>query len=164
MSSISICAGRGDWICYRHHDCPLTWLGIFFCLSQSAIFSGLNLAYFSVSRLQMEADSEGGNRAAAKVLNLRKNANFLLCTILWGNVSVNVLLALLSESVLAGLGAFIFSTENRDGSVSLDETVAIDDILNGITDYLANIFEPITNFRWHVDAFHFLDINSWFVF
>ena len=41
---------------------------------------------------------------------MREDANFLLCTILWGNVSVNVLLALLSESVLAGVGAFIFST------------------------------------------------------
>ncbi len=88
----------------------LTWIGIVFCLSQSAMFSGLNLGFFSVGRLRLEAEAESGNKAAAKVLRLRKDANFLLCTILWGNVSVNVLLALLSESVLAGIGAFIFST------------------------------------------------------
>jgi hypothetical protein len=29
----------------------LTWLGIVFCLSQSAMFSGMNLALFSISRL-----------------------------------------------------------------------------------------------------------------
>ncbi|MFO8083423.1 MAG: CNNM domain-containing protein [Desulfobacterales bacterium] len=29
---------------------------------------------------------------------------------LWGNVSVNVLLALLSDSILAGVSAFLFST------------------------------------------------------
>jgi CBS domain containing-hemolysin-like protein len=86
------------------------WSGIAFCLSQSAMFSGLNLGFFSVSRLRLEAEAEGGNRAAQQVLHLREDANFLLCTILWGNVSANVLLALISESVLAGVGAFIFST------------------------------------------------------
>jgi metal transporter CNNM len=33
-----------------------------------------------------------------------------LATIIWGNVATNVVLTLLSESVLAGLGAFLFST------------------------------------------------------
>jgi hypothetical protein len=88
----------------------LSWIGIVFCLSQSAMFSGLNLGFFSVGRLRLEAEAENGNKAAAKVLRLREDANFLLCTILWGNVSVNVLLALLSDSVLAGVGAFAFST------------------------------------------------------
>ena len=87
-----------------------TWIGIAFCLSQSAMFSGLNLAFFSVSRLQLEAEAEQGSPAARRVLKLRDDANFLLCTILWGNVSVNVLLALLSESVLAGVGGFAFAT------------------------------------------------------
>ncbi|MGJ8530230.1 DUF21 domain-containing protein [Maritalea sp.] len=88
----------------------LTWLGIFFCLSQSAMFSGLNLAYFSVSRLRLEVEVGTGNEAAQKVLDLRSDSNFLLTTILWGNVSINVLLTLLSNSVMAGLGAFLFST------------------------------------------------------
>lgn len=50
------------------------------------------------------------NKKAKKVMNLRKDANFLLVTILWSNVSINVLLALLSESILAGVSAFLFST------------------------------------------------------
>jgi CBS domain containing-hemolysin-like protein len=33
-----------------------------------------------------------------------------LATVLWGNVTINVLLTLLSNSVLAGIGAFAFST------------------------------------------------------
>ncbi|MFT7469325.1 MAG: metal transporter CNNM, partial [Candidatus Pseudothioglobus sp.] len=32
----------------------LVWIGIIFCISQSAMFSGLNLAFFSLSRLQLE--------------------------------------------------------------------------------------------------------------
>ncbi|NNC99936.1 MAG: DUF21 domain-containing protein [Gammaproteobacteria bacterium] len=88
----------------------LIWPGIIFCLSQSAIFSGLNLAYFSVSRLRLEIEVANGNAAAATILALRKDSNFLLTTILWGNVGINVLLTLLSNSVMFGLAAFLFST------------------------------------------------------
>ena len=88
----------------------LAVIGIAFCLTQSAMFSGLNLAYFSISRMRLEAEMENGNPQAETLLRLREDPNFLLCTILWGNVSVNVLLALLSESVFAGLGGFVFST------------------------------------------------------
>jgi metal transporter CNNM len=86
------------------------WVGIAFCIVQTALFSGLNLALFSVSRLRLEVEAAGGNADAAKVLGLRVNSNFTLATILWGNVGTNVLLTLLSESVLAGVGAFVFST------------------------------------------------------
>jgi len=88
----------------------LTWVAIGFCISQSAIFSGLNLAFFSLSRLQLEVESRKGNKAAKTVLALRDDSNFLLATILWGNVGINVLLTMLSDSVLAGVSAFLFST------------------------------------------------------
>lgn len=74
------------------------------------MFSGLNLAYFSVSRLRLEVEIGTGNLAAQKVFDLRSDSNFLLTTSLWGNVSTNVLLTLLSNSVMAGLGAFLLST------------------------------------------------------
>jgi len=41
---------------------------------------------------------------------LRKDSNLTLATVLWGNVTINVLLTLLSNSVLAGIAAFAFST------------------------------------------------------
>lgn len=88
----------------------LTWLGIAFCVSQSAVFSGLNLAFFSISRLQLEIEKANGNSQAARVLALRRDSNFLLTTILWGNVAINVLLTLLSNSVMVGLVAFFFSS------------------------------------------------------
>ena len=86
------------------------WIGIAFCIAQTGIFSGLNLALFSVSRLRLEIEAAGGNGDAVKMLGLRANSNFTLATILWGNVATNVLLTLLSKSVLAGVGAFVFST------------------------------------------------------
>jgi metal transporter CNNM len=88
----------------------LLWIGIAFCISQSARFSGLNLAFFSLSRLELEVEMQQGNTAAARVLEVRQDSNFLLTTILWGNVGINVLLTLLSDSVLAGVMAFVFST------------------------------------------------------
>ncbi|MBL1142475.1 MAG: DUF21 domain-containing protein [Proteobacteria bacterium] len=88
----------------------LVWTGIIFCISQSAMFSGLNLALLGMSRLRLEVEASAGDAAALKILALRKDFNFLLTTILWGNVAVNVLLTLLSQSVMAGIVAFFFST------------------------------------------------------
>ncbi|MGC2460514.1 MAG: CNNM domain-containing protein [Steroidobacteraceae bacterium] len=85
-------------------------IGVAFCIVQSGIFSGMNLAVFSVSRLRLEVEAAGGNGDAAKLLGLRADSNFTLATVLWGNVATNVLLTLLSKSVLAGVGAFAFST------------------------------------------------------
>ena len=86
------------------------WIGIFVCLAHSAMFSGLNLAFFSLSRLRLEAEAGAGNAAAVKILTLRRDSNRLLTTILWGNVAINVLLTLLSSSVMLGAAAFVFST------------------------------------------------------
>jgi CBS domain containing-hemolysin-like protein len=88
----------------------LIWIGIACCITQSAIFSGLNLAIFSISKLRLEVEAASGNREAVQLLALRQDSNFTLATVLWGNVTINVLLTLLSNSVLAGIGAFAFST------------------------------------------------------
>jgi len=88
----------------------LIWIAVVVCLAHSAMFSGLNLAFFSLSRLRLEAEAGAGNAAAESVLSMRRDSNFLLTTILWGNVGINVLLTLLSNSVLAGVAAFAFST------------------------------------------------------
>jgi len=87
-----------------------TWLGILFCVTQSAMFSGLNLAFFSISKMRLKIEISHKSIAAEKVFRMREDSNFLLTTILWGNVGINVLLALLSSSVMTGLIAFIFST------------------------------------------------------
>lgn len=86
------------------------WLGIALCISQSAMFSGSNLAFFTISKMRLALEVANGDARAAKVLAMRQDSNFLLVTILWGNVAVNVLLALLSNSVLTGVLAFLFST------------------------------------------------------
>lgn len=88
----------------------ITWIGIGICILHSGMFSGLNLALFGVTRLRLEVEVDSGNKAAERILKLRQDSHYLLTTILWGNVAFNTLLAILSNSLLAGLYAFIFST------------------------------------------------------
>jgi metal transporter CNNM len=86
------------------------WAGIALCVAQSGLFSGLNLAVFSIERLRLEVEAADGNPNATRLLGLRRDSNLTLATILWGNVATNVLLTLLSGSVLTGVAAFVFST------------------------------------------------------
>ncbi len=88
----------------------LTWTGIALCVLQSGSFSGLNLALFGVSALRLQAEAGAGNEDAKRLWELRRDSNFLLTTVLWGNVGTNVLLTLLTDSVLAGALGFVFST------------------------------------------------------
>ena len=88
----------------------LLWLALALCVTQSGCLSGLNLAVFSLSRLRLEVAAEGGDRNAERILALRRDANFTLVTILWGNVGVNVLIAMLADSLMVGVIAFLFST------------------------------------------------------
>src|SRR5436309_13025835 len=86
------------------------WVGIAFCIIQSAMFSGLNLAIFSVSKFRLEVEAAGGNRDAISLIGLRKDSNLILSAVLWGNVTMNVLLTLHSVSVFAVIGEFAFYT------------------------------------------------------
>lgn len=87
----------------------LIWIGIFTCLAGSAICSGLTLGFFSLGRVRLQLLAQQGDVFANKILQFREDSNFLLATLLWSNVAVNVLLTLLSEKQLIGLWAFFFS-------------------------------------------------------
>ncbi len=87
-----------------------TWIAVIICVSQSALFSGLNIACFAAGRMDLQIEAAKKNKAALKLLKLRNDSNFLLATILWGNVAINVILAILANSLMAGVYAFIFST------------------------------------------------------
>jgi hypothetical protein len=72
-------------------DMPI-WLGIIACIMLSALFSGLNLAVFSVSQLRLQIEADGGNRDATRVLDLRKNSNQVLAQRAHALLSANRLL------------------------------------------------------------------------
>jgi CBS domain containing-hemolysin-like protein len=88
----------------------IIWILIGLCLTQSALFSGLTIGFLGLSRMRLEIEAEANNKNAIRILQIRRDSNFLLTTMLWGNVGVNVLIAQLTDSVMAGTLAFLFST------------------------------------------------------
>ena len=84
---------------------------IFICilLVLSGLFSGLNLGLMSLDPTTLKIVMESGSprhKIYAKIIyKVRKHGNYLLCTLLLGNVLVNSGLAILLDSVL-GSGAY----------------------------------------------------------
>lgn len=76
----------------------------------SATFSGLTIGMFSLSLSGLERKIRLGDVRAERVYSIRKNGNFLLCTLLLGNVSVNTGIALVMAEISAGVWAGVIST------------------------------------------------------
>ena len=90
---------------------------IFICilLVLSGLFSGLNLGLMSLDPTTLKIIMESGSKRhqiyAKIIYKVRKNGNYLLCTLLLGNVLVNSALAILLDSVLgSGVYAVVAST------------------------------------------------------
>lgn len=110
--------GSDPWLRIRSFEnlIPL-WaaiLIIFICLCFSALFSGLNLGLMSLDRTEIKILKNTGTgkerRYAAKIQPVRDHGNFLLCSILLGNVLVNSTFTILLDSLSSGLIAVISST------------------------------------------------------
>ena len=78
----------------------INYLVPLFLISLSALFSGLTLGMFSLNKTDLETEINLNNADARKVYNIRKDGNFLLCTLLLGNVAVNAILAVFLNSPL----------------------------------------------------------------
>jgi len=86
------------------------------CLMLSGMFSGLNLGLMSLDRTELQilvnSGSEKERSYATSILPVRIHGNFLLCSILLGNVLVNNSLTIVLDSLLDGGGAIavVFAT------------------------------------------------------
>jgi len=76
----------------------------------SGLFSGLNLGLMGLSVHELKRKAKLGDKDAKKIYPIRKKGNFLLVTLLLGNVTVNAIIAILLGSVTSGLIAAIIST------------------------------------------------------
>lgn len=110
--------GSDPWLQLKAYNklIPL-WASIIIvivCLSFSALFSGLNLGLMALDRTELKILCNTGNeseRRHAKIIQpVRDHGNYLLCSILLGNVLVNSTFTILLDDLTSGLMAVIFST------------------------------------------------------
>lgn len=127
-----ICAKNGNLTSARNflHQGSATWLQIrtyeklvpiwaaiiiiVICLSFSSLFSGLNLGLMSLDKTELKilcnTGTELERKYAAVIQPVRNHGNYLLCSILLGNVFVNSIFTILLDDLTSGLIAVIFST------------------------------------------------------
>lgn len=80
-------------------------------IALSALFSGLTIGMFSLSISGLERKIRMGETSAEKVLAIRKDGNYLLCTLVLGNVAVNAAIGqVLADLMPAGLVAGMIAT------------------------------------------------------
>uniref|UniRef100_A0A8C4QG88 Metal transporter n=1 Tax=Eptatretus burgeri TaxID=7764 RepID=A0A8C4QG88_EPTBU len=94
------------------------WLQVVFIvllLFLSGMFSGLNLGLMALDPMELRIVQNCGTvkekRYARKIEPIRRQGNYLLCSLLLGNVLVNTTLTILLDDLIgSGLGAVIAST------------------------------------------------------
>ncbi|XP_046386998.1 unextended protein isoform X2 [Ischnura elegans] len=110
--------GSDPWLQLRAYErlLPL-WLGaaiIVVLLCLSGLFSGLNLGLMALDRTELKIVANTGTdkerKYARAIEPVRSHGNYLLCSLLLGNVLVNSSLTILMDDLTSGLIAVIFST------------------------------------------------------
>ncbi|XP_067396382.1 metal transporter CNNM4 isoform X1 [Emydura macquarii macquarii] len=94
------------------------WLQVILLLGLlvlSGMFSGLNLGLMALDpmelRIVQNCGTEKEKRYARKIEPIRRKGNYLLCSLLLGNVLVNTTLTILLDDLIgSGLGAVVAST------------------------------------------------------
>ncbi len=94
---------------------PVEITFIFVLIILSGLFSGLNLGLMALDPTTLKIIMESGTKRqrgyAKKIFRVRKRGNYLLCTLLLGNVLVNSTLTVLLDQVLgSGVYAVVSST------------------------------------------------------
>ncbi|ODN06181.1 Metal transporter CNNM2 [Orchesella cincta] len=110
--------GSDPWITIKVYERMLPlWLNIVFIvflLLLSGLFAGLTLGLLALDRTDLKilanTGSEKERMYAKTILPLRTQGNYLLCSLVLGNVLINSSLTILLDDLTTGLLAVTFST------------------------------------------------------
>lgn len=93
---------------------PFNYIMITLLICLSALFSGLTLGLLGLDVIGLEiiigGDNEALKSAARAIYPVRLKGNWLLCTLLLGNVATNALLSIIMADMTSGLVGFLSST------------------------------------------------------
>ena len=93
---------------------PVRIIFILILMFLSGMFSGLNLGLMALDPTTLKIVEKSGTkrqkRYARTIYRVRRHGNYLLCTLLLGNVLVNSTFTILLEELISGLYAIIGST------------------------------------------------------
>lgn len=110
--------GNEEWVQIKSYEELIPLWGsiiiIIVCISFSALFSGLNLGLMALDRTELKilcnTGDENERKYAKTIQPVRDHGNYLLCSILLGNVLVNCIFTILLDKLTTGAIAVVFST------------------------------------------------------
>ena len=98
-----------DWL-----PLPVRIIAIFVLMMLSGMFSGLNLGLMALDPNTLKIIQKSGTKKQKKyakvIYRVRRHGNYLLCTLLLGNVLVNSTFTILLDDLASGIYAIIGST------------------------------------------------------
>ncbi|KAB7507900.1 Metal transporter CNNM4 [Armadillidium nasatum] len=115
---VAVHQGSEEWLTISTYSLFLPiWIQVIilvFLLILSGLFSGLNLGLMALDKTELKIVMNTGTpverKYAKSIEPVRRHGNFLLCTLLLGNVLVNSTLTILLDTLSSGLIAVIVST------------------------------------------------------
>lgn len=78
----------------------IDWLILLILIAGSATFSGLTIGYLSLNKTDLERKMNLNNLHAKRVFEIRKDVNLLICSLLLGNVAINIAIPLYLDILL----------------------------------------------------------------
>ncbi len=88
----------------------MEYLIALFLIACSALFSGLTLGYFTLDTHTLKRQAALGDSNAAAIYPIRLRGNYLLTTLLFGNVAVNTALSIYLGTIASGVVAGVVAT------------------------------------------------------